>query len=146
MNPDLLLPMSPVEGPPLPRFLNIYWPWYEKVTIKKVTIRLANYPFPVMIQYTVYLYDSTGTKVLTVENDPILGSLRPLDATLEYTIPDGWEYPLKMVYMTVPDIGDFQYIKQSVSPSQTGPYDPNFIIPKSGSYVIDYVTVALTEG
>jgi len=23
------MPMSPLEGPPLPRFLQIYWPWYE---------------------------------------------------------------------------------------------------------------------
>ena len=23
-------PMSPMEGPPLPEFLNIYWPWYKE--------------------------------------------------------------------------------------------------------------------
>lgn len=26
---EMLLPMSPLEGPPLPQFLGIYWPWYE---------------------------------------------------------------------------------------------------------------------
>jgi len=25
-----LLPMSPEMGPPLPRFLQIFWPWYKK--------------------------------------------------------------------------------------------------------------------
>lgn len=24
------LPASPLVGPPLPRFLNIFWPWYEE--------------------------------------------------------------------------------------------------------------------
>jgi hypothetical protein len=24
------LPMSPMEGPPLPRFLGINWPWYKE--------------------------------------------------------------------------------------------------------------------
>ncbi len=23
-------PMSPAEGPPLPKFLKIYWPWYKE--------------------------------------------------------------------------------------------------------------------
>lgn len=23
------LPMEPAKGPPLPRFFNIFWPWYE---------------------------------------------------------------------------------------------------------------------
>jgi len=27
---DDFLPMSPMEGPPLPRLLGIYWPWYTK--------------------------------------------------------------------------------------------------------------------
>lgn len=26
---EMLLPMMPNEGPPLPRFLGIYWPWYK---------------------------------------------------------------------------------------------------------------------
>jgi len=26
---EMLLPMLPLEGPPLPRFLNILWPWYK---------------------------------------------------------------------------------------------------------------------
>ncbi len=26
---EMLLPMSPMEGPPLPRFLGVYWPWYK---------------------------------------------------------------------------------------------------------------------
>lgn len=25
-----LLPMSPMEGPPLPKMLNIKWPWVKK--------------------------------------------------------------------------------------------------------------------
>ena len=33
------LPMSPMEGPPLPRFLVIYWPWYEEKPTE--TFRLA---------------------------------------------------------------------------------------------------------
>jgi hypothetical protein len=28
------LPMSPLEGPPLPAGLKIYWPWYNKVTVQ----------------------------------------------------------------------------------------------------------------
>lgn len=27
---DDFLPMPPMEGPPLPRLLGIYWPWYKK--------------------------------------------------------------------------------------------------------------------
>ena len=34
------LPMSPMEGPPLPRFFNILWPWYKG----GFTLRLTNVP------------------------------------------------------------------------------------------------------
>ncbi len=30
---EMLLPMSPLEGPPLPRVMGIYWPWYKEFTI-----------------------------------------------------------------------------------------------------------------
>ena len=26
-------PMSPLKGPPLPRFLGIYWPWYKEIDV-----------------------------------------------------------------------------------------------------------------
>lgn len=30
---EQLLPMMPNEGPPLPRILSIYWPWYKPTEI-----------------------------------------------------------------------------------------------------------------
>ena len=31
LNLENWLPMSPMEGPPLPKFLGIKWPWYKEV-------------------------------------------------------------------------------------------------------------------
>jgi len=40
-----LMPMPPEQGPPLPRFLQIYWPWYEErppETFRLVVFRVGN--------------------------------------------------------------------------------------------------------
>jgi len=34
------LPMEPAMGPPLPRFLNIFWPWYKR----GFTLKIINTP------------------------------------------------------------------------------------------------------
>ncbi|GAI66945.1 unnamed protein product [marine sediment metagenome] len=44
LNIEDFLPMSPMMGPPLPRFLVIYWPWYERPpeTFRLVVFRVGN--------------------------------------------------------------------------------------------------------
>jgi len=56
------LPMEPQLGPPLPRFLNIYWPWYKPAPPAEpgeVTVALKNAPTG-STGWDLYLYGANG--------------------------------------------------------------------------------------
>ncbi|MBA7711630.1 hypothetical protein ES703_120596 [subsurface metagenome] len=61
---DKWLPMAPTQGPPLPIFLNIFWPWYEAPAAEFKVSDLIIYPGEVQVGQTV-LISCTVTNVGT---------------------------------------------------------------------------------
>ena len=62
------LPMEPEKGPPLPKFLDIYWPWYKPPAAEFQVSNLLIYPVEVQLNYPVYitcLVENIGTELGT---------------------------------------------------------------------------------
>lgn len=63
------LPQEPWQGPPLPEFLNIYWPWYKSPSGADITLSsLSIYPQTVQVGSEVTIScvaKNTGTEVGT---------------------------------------------------------------------------------
>jgi hypothetical protein len=77
MDLELLLPMSPEEGPPLPRLMNIYWPWYEKNEYISVTIFGSEVHYEIAgfePNYAVTLKLSNGSTFMTTADSTGSGS------------------------------------------------------------------------
>ena len=86
------LPMEPAMGPPLPRFLNILWPWY-KPPEEIVTVALRNPPSEAE-NWSLSLCDWD----ITVPIREISGKDR-LDITeaATFEIPSGLKFPLRIL-------------------------------------------------
>ena len=96
------LPMPPNQGPPLPRSLEIYWPWYkppeippeeippEEIPPNTVQVRLKNPPSGANEwQLTIYDRDEVDSKRLS---NFYLGIEEPA----VFDIPPEWVFPLRV--------------------------------------------------
>lgn len=94
------LPTAPALGPPLPRFLGIYWPWYKPLPEppeEGVVVGLINPPSEAtMWQLVLTDWDITV---------PIhqIGGIARLDVAepITFEIPDGVQFPLRVISLQV---------------------------------------------
>jgi len=151
------LPMEPTMGPPLPRFLNILWPWY-KPPEEKVTVALRNPPSDAE-NWTILLTDWD----ITVPIHEISGKDRlGITEAAVFEIPSGVKFPLRvaMIQLTkwkIPgEVLQQVYYAQAMHPNEydwdagtfTGPPDPTYkemFIPEYGNYYYNVATEQLEK-
>ena len=151
-------PMEPAKGPPLPRFLSIYWPWYKPLPEppeKSVVVGLLNPPseatmWSLMLtdwDMTVAIHEASGKDRLDIAEA----------ATFE--IPEGVKFPLRVAMLQLTKWNEARtaliqlYYAQAMHANQydwdaqsfTGPPDPTYkeaFIPDYGNY---YYNVAAEQ-
>jgi len=150
------LPMEPAMGPPLPRFLNILWPWY-KPPEEKVAVALRNPPSEATTWSLTLLDWDITTPIYFVGRN---GKDR-LDITeaATFEIPSGLKFPLRILALSISKWIDFYgtpalkhlYEMQSFRPYlwdwDKGDWgdipDPNYrevFIPEYGSFYYNVAT------
>ena len=95
------LPMEPAKGPPLPRFLNILWPWYKlplpEPPEKGVIVGLRNPPSGATM-WTLTLTDWD----ITVPIREISGKDRlDIAEAATFEIPSGLKFPLRILALQI---------------------------------------------
>jgi len=146
------LPMEPALGPPLPRFLSIYWPWY-KPPEEKVTVALRNPPSEAE-NWSLSLCDWDITVLIREISDK-----DRLDITeaATFEVPSGVKFPLMVAMLQLTkwkipgEVLQQVYYAQAMHPNQydwdagtyTGPPDPTYkeaFIDEYGSYYYNVAT------
>jgi len=95
------LPMEPAKGPPLPRFLNIFWPWYKpplpEPPEKGVVVGLINPPS----EATMWQLILTDWDVTVAIHQ--IGGLALLDVAepITFEIPSGVQFPLRIISLQI---------------------------------------------
>ena len=92
------IPMAPALGPPLPRFLNIFWPWYKPAE-EKVDVALRNPPSEAtMWSLTLTDWDITVPIRFTGWN----GKERlDIEEAAIFEIPSGLTFPLRILSLQI---------------------------------------------
>jgi len=153
------LPMEPLLGPPLPRFLGIYWPWYKPTEeIGKVAVALRNPPSDAE-NWTILLTDWD----ITVPIHEISGKDRlGITEAAVFEIPSGVKFPLRVAMLQLTkwkipgEVLQQVYYAQAMHANQydwdagtfTGPPDPTYkeaFIPEYGSYYYNVATERLEK-
>lgn len=94
-------PMEPTKGPPLPRFLNILWPWYKpplpEPPEKGVVVGLINPPGEAtMWQLILTDWD------ITVPIHVVSGEERlDIAEVATFEIPSGVQFPLRVISLQI---------------------------------------------
>lgn len=145
------LPMEPAMGPPLPRFLNIFWPWYKpplpEPPAEGVVVGLLNPPSGAN-KWQIRIIDDVGLKTLAWGvaahgniDDVAIFELSPewlfplaVDIGVYHSWQENGEWHAQQLYRVQsqhPYLWDFDKMKWSNIPDPT--YKEVFI-PEYGSY------------
>lgn len=132
------LPMGPLLGPPLPRFLNIFWPWYKpplpEPPEEGVVVGLLNPPSGAN-KWQIRIVDDVGLKTLAWGVDAY-DNIK--DAAIFELSPE-WLFPLMVdisIYEQWQENGEW-HSRQLYRAQSIWPYIPNYLevfIPEYGSY------------
>jgi len=77
LKPEDWIPMEPDKGPPLPSFLNIYWPWYQAPEVGEVALS------DLLIEPASVQKDSEVTISVVVTNAGSIMASKNLDLLIE---------------------------------------------------------------
>ena len=121
------LPMELSLGPPLPRFLGIYWPWYKPPALGEISVALKNPPAG-STGWDLYLYGANDT----LRKHENLAATEPAiwdDVAAE-------EFPFQItidVWKIKPAPENLLHHAQSKFPDYMN-YYPNLLIHNPGAY------------